>query len=79
MSNEFLPPDSVNNVTDLFQYLYGIRPKKDGTAAELIYYVISKINNLNTNNIEYSWNQKIKLYNNNNIQIDIIEKMFKNI
>ena len=75
MSNEFLPPDSVNNVTDLFQYLYGIRPKKDGTAAELLYYIISKINNLNTNDIEYSWNQKIKLYNNNNIQIDIIEKI----
>lgn len=69
-----LAPDNVNSIDDLFEYLYGIRPIKNGTSAELLYYVISKINNLNPN-IEYHWNQKIKLYNNSNIQIDVLEKI----
>lgn len=74
MIKENLVPDNVNSIDDLFEYLYGIRPIKNGTSAELLYYIISKIDNLNPS-IEYHWNQKIKLYNNSNIQIDVLEKI----
>ena len=74
MIKENLAPDNVNSIDDLFEYLYGIRPTKNGISAELLYYVISKIGNLNPD-IEYHWNQKIKLYNKNNIQIDVLEKI----
>ncbi|MCZ9892319.1 hypothetical protein OFR28_08485 [Brachyspira hyodysenteriae] len=42
MRNENLAPDNINNIDDLFEYLYGVRPKKKGTSAELLYYVIKK-------------------------------------
>lgn len=68
MIKENLAPDNVNSIDDLFEYLYGIRPTKSGASAELLYYIISKIDNLNPN-IEYHWNQKIKLYNNEGVPI----------
>ncbi|MDA0002134.1 hypothetical protein OFR34_14505 [Brachyspira hyodysenteriae] len=74
MRNENLAPDNINNIDDLFEYLYGVRPKKKGTSAELLYYVIKKILNV-SQDVKYYWNEKISLYNNNNIQMDVVEKM----
>ncbi len=75
MRNENLAPDNVNNIDDLFEYLYGVRPKKRGTSAELFYYyVIKKILNV-SQDVQYYWDEKISLYDNNNIQMDVVAKI----
>ncbi|MBW5390384.1 hypothetical protein [Brachyspira hampsonii] len=74
MSNKNLAPDNINNIDDLFEYLYGVRPRKKGVSAELFYYVIKKILNV-SQDVKYYWDEKISLYNNNNIQMDVVAKI----
>lgn len=69
-----LPPNYINNIDDLFEHLYGVRPKKDGVYAELLYYIIKKNSNIDPNK-EYEWNKEITFYEDNNVQIDVLEKI----
>ena len=49
-----LPPNYINNIDDLFEHLYGVRPKKNGVSAvffeeELIKYKDEVLNMINNN------------------------------